>query len=143
MAAGAAISAAAALFLLAACSTVTEPVPVATYDGRYAGGRHSNDPMACGIDAATGRSSASVIRGQVRIDLFDARTRLDGTVGEDGTLRASGFWPAPHSFAAITLLKGRIDGDTLSGTASNFRCTTEIRLARQGRSRRPGPVIRQ
>ena len=91
---------------------------------------------------AGGRSSALVTKGQVKIDLFDARTRLDGTVGEDGTLRASGFWAAPHSFAAITVLKGRIDGDTLSGTASNFRCTTDVSLTRQGRSRKPGPARR-
>lgn len=135
--------AAAAFFLmamLAACSSVTEPVPVSTFDGVYVGSRHSNDAAACGIEAPAGKSSASVSRGRLSVELFSSGTRMVGTVGEDGTLRASGFWPAPHSFAAITVLKGKITGTVLAGSASNFRCTTEITLARQGRVRKPVPV---
>ncbi len=107
MAAGATILAAFVLLaMLAACAGVTEPVPVSTYDGVYAGSRRSNEPAACGIDGAAGKTSASVNRGQLIVELFNARTRMLGTVGEYGTFRASGFWPAPHSFAAITILKG-------------------------------------
>ncbi len=44
---------------LGACA-VSNPVPVASYDGRYSGSRHSNDPMACGIQTPAGTTSALI-----------------------------------------------------------------------------------
>lgn len=113
---------------LGACSSVSNPTPVASYDGLYAGSRRSNDPGACGIEAPAGRTSATISKGKIKLDLFSPATKMDGTVGEDGTVRASGLWLAPHSFIAITVLKGRIAANTLTGTASNSRCITDVSL---------------
>jgi hypothetical protein len=63
--------------------------------------------------------------------LFNAKTQMTGTVGEDGRVRASGLWPNPTGgFPGMTVLDGQIAGDTLSGTATDFRCHTDIRLQR-------------
>ena len=125
---------------LGACSGVSNPTPVATYDGLYAGSRQSNDPRACGIDAPAGQTSATISKGKVRINLFSPATKMDGTVGEDGTVRASGLWLAPHSFMAMTVLKGRIAESTLTGIASNSRCITDISLNQQAAVRRTRPA---
>ena len=116
---------------LSACAGTNNPVPVSAHDGLYVGTRLSNDPLACGIEAAGGKTSALVSDGQLSLNLFNAGTKLAGTVGEDGTLRASGLWRAPHSFIMITVLTGRISGSGLSGVATNQRCTTELNLTRQ------------
>ncbi len=116
---------------LSACATTSNPVPASIHDGLYVGTRLSNDPLACGIEAPGGKTSALVSNGQLSLNLFNAGTKLAGTVGEDGTLRASGLWRAPRSFIMITVLTGQISGSTLSGSATNQRCTTELNLKRQ------------
>ncbi len=63
-------------------------------------------------------------------------------MGDDGRVRASGLWLAPHSFLAMTLLHGRITGTTLSGTASNARCvprSASIGSCRSRPGRTPDP----
>lgn len=123
-----------AMLELGGCSAASNPEPSPLFDGRYAGTRESNLPEACGIPAATGRASATVSGGRLRMQLFDATTRLDGTVGEDGTLRASGLWKTPGSFHNFTVLQGRIAGGVLTGTATDRRCVTTLSLAKA----RPG-----
>ena len=119
-----------ALLGLGACSAASNPEPSPVFDGRYAGARESNLPEACGISAASGRTSATVSGGKLRMQLFDASTRLDGTVGEDGTVRASGLWKTPGSFHNFTVLQGRITGGVLTGTATDRRCVTRVTLTR-------------
>lgn len=128
------------LVCLGACSGVSNPTPVATYDGLYAGSRHSNDPQACGIESPAGSTSATISKGKVQLNLFGPATKMDGTVGEDGTVRASGLWLAPHSFIAITVLNGRVIAKTLTGTASNSRCITDISLSQHAPARRSRPA---
>jgi hypothetical protein len=54
---------------------------------------------------------------------------MAGTVGADGTLRASGIWPNPTGgFPGVTVLNGTIKDDVMDGTASDFRCHTDIHL---------------
>lgn len=125
---------------LGACSSVSNPTPVSTYDGLYVGSRRSNDAGACGTDAQAGQTSATISKGKVKINLFSPATKMDGTVGEDGTVRASGLWLAPHSFMAMTVLKGRIAESTLTGIASNSRCITDISLSQQSAPRRGRPA---
>lgn len=116
---------------LGACASVGNPAPVSAYDGLYVGTRLSNDPLACGIEAAGGKAAALVSGGQLSLNLFNAGTKMAGTVGEDGTLRASGLWRAPRSFIITTVLTGHISGSVLSGTATDHRCMTELNLTRQ------------
>lgn len=122
--------AAGVLLNLSACSATSNPEPSPVFDGRYTGARESNLPEACGISAASGRTSATVSGGKVRMQLFDASTRLDGTVGEDGTVRASGLWKTPGSFHNFTVLQGRIADGKLTGTATDRRCVTHVTLTR-------------
>ena len=125
--------AAAGTLVLCGCAQVSNPEPSRLYDGRYVGTRQSNLADACGITATTGRTAASVAGGALTMQLFNPGTMVTGTVGADGTLRASGLWRSPRSFANFTVLHGRIADGLLTGTASDSRCVTEITLRRSGR----------
>ena len=115
---------------LGACSATSNPDPSPAFDGRYTGTRESNLPQACGTSAAAGRTSATVSGGKLRMNLFDDSTRLDGTVGEDGAVRASGLWRTPGGFHNFTVLEGRVVGGTLTGVATDRRCVTRVALTR-------------
>lgn len=117
---------------LCGCAGASNPEPSRLYDGRYAGTRESNLLEACGITTATGRTAADIAGGNLRMQLFPG-TRMAGTVGADGSLRASGLWKTPHGFHNFTVLRGKVAGDLLTGTASDNRCTTEIALRKVGR----------
>jgi hypothetical protein len=122
-----------ALLLGTAACSVTQPVPSPVYDGYYAGVRVSDRADACGISQTKGKTSARVSSGRVAIPLFTSRTEMTGTVGEDGSVRASGIWPNPTGgFPGMTVLNGTIRGNALDGTASDFRCHTEIHLRKDG-----------
>jgi hypothetical protein len=115
---------------VAACST-TDPTPSSRYDGHYAGTRQSDRTEVCGVSRLHGTTAARITRGHVDMDLFSPKTRMTGTVGDDGTVRASGLWTNPTGgFPGMTILNGRISDDELTGTASDFRCHTDIRLHR-------------
>ena len=115
---------------LVACST-TDPAPSSRYDGQYAGTRQSDRTEACGVTRLNGTTSARITHGHVAMDLFGPKTRMTGTVGEDGTLRASGLWRNPTGgFPGLTILNGKISDNELTGTASDFRCHTDLRLRR-------------
>jgi|tagenome__1003787_1003787.scaffolds.fasta_scaffold19356738_1 hypothetical protein len=115
---------------VAACST-TNPTPSSRYDGHYAGTRQSDRTEVCGITRLHGTTSARINRGHVDMDLFSPKTQLTGTVGEDGTVRASGMWTNPTGgFPGMTILNGKISDNELTGTASDFRCHTDVRLHR-------------
>lgn len=118
------------LFALSACSSASNPAPSAGFDGRYAGTRNSNLPEECGAGSARGRVSATVARGRLTLNLFGPDSRLSGTVGEDGALRASGLWRTPRGFNNVTVLRGTIAGGVLTGTATDLRCVTELNLRR-------------
>ncbi|PPQ27370.1 hypothetical protein [Rhodopila globiformis] len=125
-----------------ACST-TDPTPSSRYDGRYAGTRLSDRSDVCGIPRLHGSTSARIIHGHVAMDLFSPKTRMTGTVGADGTVRASGLWRNPTGgFPGMTILTGKISDNELTGTASDFRCHTDVRLRRivapRGRSAAAG-----
>lgn len=122
---------AAGVFALCGCAQ-SNPEPSGLYDGRYVGTRQSNLTEACGIAATVGRTAADIAGGTLRMQLFNPGTRMTGTVGSDGALRASGLWKSPHSFHNFTILQGRIDGGLLMGTASDSRCVTEIALRKVG-----------
>jgi len=113
---------------------------VASYDGRYSGSHHSNDLIGCGIQTPSSTTSALIAQGRIVLNHFGPNTKMEGTVGDDGWVRASGLWLAPHSFPAMTLLHGQITGTTLMGTASNARCVTKISLDRLAPAR-PGHVL--
>ena len=130
------------LLVLGGCSSAANPEPSPLHDGRYAGTRESNLPEACGIASAAGRTSATVSGGKLRMNLFDDSTRLDGTVGEDGAVRASGLWRTPGSFHNFTVLEGRVVGGVLTGTATDRRCVTRVALTRaRGGGGLPVPPI--
>ena len=76
------------------------------------------------------RVSATVARGRLTLNLFGPDSRLNGTVGEDGALRASGLWRTPRGFNNVTVLRGAIAGGVLTGTATVLRCVTELNLRR-------------
>jgi hypothetical protein len=128
---------------LEACSSVMDPVPSPLYDGSYAGRRWSDKTVECGITEPRGTTTARISNGRLNLPLFGSRTRLEGTVGADGTLRASGLWPNPHGgFPGMTVLTGKIQDGVLQGVATDHRCTTELELHRTGgpsRGRAPGP----
>ena len=124
---------AAGLLALCGCSRVSNPEPSRLYDGRYAGTRQSNLPDACGITAARGRATADVRNGSLSMELFNPGTKITGTVGADGALRASGLWKSPRSFHNFTVLEGSIRDGRLTGTASDSRCVTELSLQKVGR----------
>lgn len=121
------------LLALCGCSQTSNPEPFGSHDGRYVGARESNLLEACGITTATGRTTADIAGGNLAMQLFNPGTKLTGTVGADGSLRASGLWESPHGFHNFTILHGRIAGGLLTGTASDSRCVTEIELRRVGR----------
>jgi hypothetical protein len=113
---------------IAACSAA-DPAPSPLFDGYYAGVRLSDRTDACGITRAQGRTTARVAGGRVAIPLFTPGTPMTGTVGEDGTVRASGIWPNPTGgFPGVTVLNGTIKHNVLDGTASDLRCHTDIHL---------------
>ena len=87
-------------------------------------------PEECGAGSARGRVSATVARGRLTLNLFGPDSRLNGTVGEDGALRASGLWRTPRGFNNVTVLRGAIAGGVLTGTATDLRCVTELNLRR-------------
>lgn len=128
------------VLVLAACSA-SDPRPSRLFDGHYVGTRRSNQTEACGISNAGGTTSASVANGHLSIPLFGPRAQLVGTVGEDGRIRASGWWPNPTGgFPGMTVLNGFITGDKLEGHASDFRCETDVQLHKAigpGRAGRP------
>lgn len=121
-----------ALLALAGCASVAEPTPVATYDGRYIGTRDANRPDACGVAPVHGPVSAVVRRGRLRMQLFGPGTVLEGSVGEDGRLRASGMWSAGRDFPTMTVLRGVIEHGRLTGEATDWRCVTRVALRRNG-----------
>lgn len=115
---------------LGACSA-SDPVPSPLYDGRYGGTRKSDAAEACGIVQLQGRTSARVSRGHLEMSLFGPKTPMTGTVGEDGRVRASGIWANPTGgFPGVTVLDGQVSGNRLEGTATDFRCHTDIDLLR-------------
>jgi hypothetical protein len=119
-----------ALLLLgvAACSA-TDPTPSPLFDGYYTGTRRSDRLDACGVTQTEGKTTARVTDGRIAIPLFTAKTQLSGTVGEDGTVRASGIWPNPTGgYPGVTVLNGTVRDKVLDGTASDFRCHTDIHL---------------
>lgn len=118
------------LLALAGCSSASNPAPSVGFDGRYTGTRSSNLTEECGTGSARGRVTATVARGRLTLDLFGPGSRLSGTVGEDGTLRASGLWRTPRGFNNVTVLRGGISGSVLTGTATDLRCVTELNLRR-------------
>lgn len=124
------LRAAALLLLLSACSSASNPAPSAGFDGRYAGTRSSNLPEECGAASARGRASATVRDGRLAMQLFGPDSRLSGTVGEDGALRASGLWRTPRGFNNVTVLRGQVASGVLTGTATDLRCVTELSLRR-------------
>ncbi len=123
----------AGLLALGGCAQTVNPVPSGSYDGRYVGTRESNLLEACGITATTGRTSADIAGGTLKMQLFNPGTKMTGTVGADGTLRASGLWKSPHSFHNFTILHGQVAGGVLTGTASDSRCITELALRKVGK----------
>jgi hypothetical protein len=124
------------LLAVAACSA-TDPAPSPLYDGYYAGTRESDRTDACGISQVHGGASASVAGGRVAIPLFAPGTQMTGTVGEDGTVRASGIWTNPTGgFPGVTVLNGTIRNNVLEGKASDFRCHTDIHLEKALPARR-------
>ena len=125
--------AATAVLALCGCAQTSNPEPSRSYDGRYVGTRESNLLEACGITAMTGRTEASVAGGNLRMQLFNPGTKMTGTVGANGGIRASGLWKSPHSFHNFTILQGRIADGRLTGTASDSRCVTELALRKVGK----------
>jgi hypothetical protein len=124
------IAGAVLLAALTACSA-TDPAPSPLFDGQYVGTRQSNLTEQCGITQLHGATSAHVKAGRIAMPLFSPNTRMTGTVGEDGRVRASGLWPNPTGgFPGMTVLNGTISQDTLTGTATDFRCNTDIHLHR-------------
>lgn len=113
---------------LAACSA-TDPTPSPFFDGRYVGTRVSNDAEICGTRSLKGTATAHVAQGHLTMSLFGPKTELDGTVGDNGRVRASGIWRTPtENFPQVTVLNGAIRDDVLDGSASNFRCETSFKL---------------
>jgi len=113
---------------LAACSA-KDPDPSRLYDGHYVGTRQSERLDACGVSTAHGTTFAQVTDGRLTMPLFSPQTQLDGTVGEDGRVRASGIWRTPtERYPQVTVLNGAIRNDVLEGRASDFQCITDLKL---------------
>ncbi len=111
-----------------ACSA-TDPTPSPRFDGKYTGSRESDRTEACGITKLHGVTSARVANGQLTMPLFSPKTPMNGAVGEDGTVRASGIWSNPTGgFPGVTVLNGHIADGTLDATATDFRCHTDLHL---------------
>jgi len=124
---------AAGVLALCGCAQVSNPEPSGLYDGRYVGTWQSNLAEACGITATTGRTAADVAGGNLTMQLFNPGTKMTGTVGADGVLRASGLWKSVRSFHNFTILHGKVAGGLLTGTATDNRCVTELTLRKSGR----------
>jgi hypothetical protein len=117
-----------ALLTFAACSA-RDPDPSPLFDGRYVGTRRSNRLDACGLSSPEGTTSAQIAQGRLTMPLFGPGTQLSGTVGDDGRVRASGIWPNPMGgFPGVTVLNGSVRNEELAGTASDFRCHTDLQL---------------
>ena len=113
---------------LTACSA-KNPDPSPLFDGRYVGTRQSDNPEACGIGNRQGQVSARVRDGYLTMPLFDSKSIIEGTVGENGRVRGSGIWQnPPRRHPQITILNGFITHDLLEGMASDFVCRTDLRL---------------
>ena len=116
------------LGLLGACSPV-ELIPSPHYDGTYRGQRVSDSAENCGISTPNGQTSALIARGHLTLPLFGPQSVLEGTVSEDGRVRADGYTPElPRRFPQMTVLTGRIDNEILRGEADNFGCHTQLDL---------------
>ncbi len=127
------------LVLAGAACSASDPVPSPIFDGQYAGTRRSDQTEACGVAKLEGTTTARIARGRLSMGLFGGKTQLTGTVGEDGRVRASGIWANPTGgFPGMTVLDGQISGKTLNGTATDFRCHTDIRLQRVASPHGPG-----
>lgn len=119
------------IVLSAAACSASDPIASPGFDGRYAGTRQSDQAEACGVADLKGPVSARVTGGHFFMALFNAKTPMTGTVGADGKLRASGIWANPtRGFPGMTVLNGKITDGVLDGTATDFRCHTEVRLRR-------------
>lgn len=119
----------AACCTLGACASTTNPTPSARYDGDYAGRRWSDKTVECGVTEQRGTTSAHISGGRLTLPLFGPRTRLEGSVGEDGALRASGLWANPKGgFPGMTILIGKVQEGVLQGIATDYRCHTEVDL---------------
>ncbi len=119
------------IVLAAAGCSPADPIPARAFDGRYVGTRQSDQAEACGVVGLKGPVSARVTGGHFFMGLVSARTQMTGTVGADGRVRASGIWANPTGgFPGMTVLNGKIAGGVLDGTATDFRCHTEVRLRR-------------
>jgi hypothetical protein len=117
--------------LAASACSAADPVPARAFDGRYAGTRQSDQAGVCGVAALKGPVSARVTDGHFSMALFSHGTQMTGTVGADGTVRASGIWANPTGgFPGMTILNGKIANEVLDGTATDFRCHTDVRLRR-------------
>ncbi|MDQ2761956.1 MAG: hypothetical protein M3Y22_00145 [Pseudomonadota bacterium] len=113
---------------LTACSA-TDPIPSPLHDGRYVGTRQSDLLEACGISQRQGTVLAHVASGHFAMSLFSPKTQMTGTVGENGRVRASGIWSNPMGgFPGVTVLDGKIRDNVLDGTATDFRCHTNVHL---------------
>ena len=76
--------------MVCACTNQHDPEPSPLFDGRYTGTRQSDDAIACG-STPTGNVTAQITTGHFRMPLFSPSSLLEGTVGEDGRVRASGL----------------------------------------------------
>src|SRR4051812_18265548 len=113
--------------MVASCATTTNPIPSPNFDGLYIGIRNSDHTQGCGISHLEDETSARIVNGQLVMDLFSTRTKITGTVGENGIVRGSGIWPNPTGgFPGITVLNGKIGNNTFEGTATDFRCYTSL-----------------
>lgn len=125
---------------LAACSA-TDPVPSPVFDGHYLGTRVSNDATLCGTSTLEGSATARVSGGRLTMPLFGPKAALDGTVGDDGRVRASGIWRTQtEHFPQVTVLNGWVKNDILEGSATNFRCRTRLHLSKVVPPARSAPV---
>jgi hypothetical protein len=115
----------------AANCSAADPIPVREFDGQYAGTRQSDQAEACGVAVLKGPVSARVTGGHFFMTLFGAKTQMTGTVGADGRVRASGIWANPTGgFPGMTVLNGKVTDGVLDGTATDFRCHTQVKLRR-------------
>lgn len=128
---------------LAACTSTSNPTASNQFDGLYVGSRTSDKLAECGVSEPSGRTSARIAKGAISLPLFGPRTRLDGTVGADGKLRASGLWPNPtHGYPGMTVLNGHVSGGAMRGSATDLRCHTEIDLHKTASSPNAVPAGR-
>ncbi len=138
------VAATLSLMLVVTACSATDPVPSPRFDGHYTGTRESDKAEACGVTATRGTTSASISGGHITMPLFGPKTPLTGSVGDDGTVRASGIWRNPTGgFPGETVLDARIRDDLLDGTATDFRCSTVVHLRRSVRQPKPQDKVRR